>query len=144
IPLDPAALAQRLRDPALARAARGVGLDDPRDLALLYVTGGARLRAATAGAPILHDDRPLLEFSAPSAYFHQPGLARRSVDWLLGLVADTPAAPASGVVSSEARASLMAAQAALLRNDGPAELARYLEVLAREPDVPGPRRALSA
>jgi hypothetical protein len=38
----------------------------------------------------------------------------------------------------------MAAQSALLHDDGPGELARYLEALALEPDVPGPRRALTA
>ena len=57
----------RLADPALAGATARVGLDDPADLAVLYVADGAALRAATADVPSITDDRPRLEFSAPAA-----------------------------------------------------------------------------
>src|SRR5262249_37868503 len=80
-PVDPGRLAALLADPELARLLATTWLDDLHDLAALYVTTrGAPGLAATldrtlATVPAMTDDRPRLEFSAPSAYFHQQGVA---------------------------------------------------------------------
>jgi spermidine synthase len=140
IALDRDALAARLRDPILAQAARAVGLDDAADLPALRVAGDAQLRRATAAAAPISDDHPLLEFTAPRAYFHQPGLAIASLEWMSMLLDDA----AAHAGSDAARRDLLGAQLALLRGDGPGELRAYLAALQAEPDLPAARRALLA
>jgi spermidine synthase len=142
---DAAALRARLRDPTLARALADAGLDDPRDLAVLYVTDGARLRAVTAGVAPITDDRPRLEFSAPAAYFHQQGLGWAALAWVAARLDPAPAPIADDLPATFAlRAALLRAQLALLAGDGPAELSAYVEALRLAPEVRAVRAALIA
>src|SRR6185295_18226053 len=122
-----------------------VGLYDATDLAALYVTDGPRLRAVTAGVAPITDDRPRLEFSAPTAYFHQEGLGRASLAWVAARLDPDP-----GPVAVDAplrfapRAALLGAQLALLAGDPAAELDGYLQAFALAAEVRGTRAALSA
>jgi spermidine synthase len=124
--------------PALAR----VGLDDPSDLGVLYVTDGRRLAPVVADVAPITDDRPRIEFTAPAAYFHQEGLARAALAWVAARLDPAPAPIAN--VTFALRATLLRAQLALLDGDRPAELAAYLDALAMAPDVPTVRRALTS
>ena len=142
LPADTARLRARVGEPGLAPALAAAGLADPRDLGALYVSDGARLRTATAGVAAITDDRPLLEFTAPAAYFHQEGLARAALAWVAARLDPTPA-PVGGA-SFPLRATLLRAQLALLAGDGPAELGAYLDALALAPELPGVRAALAA
>jgi spermidine synthase len=138
-----AGLRPRLDDPTLARALAGAGLDSSLDLAALYVTDGAHLRAATAGVAPITDDRPRLEFTAPAAYFHQEGLGRAALAWAAARLDPEPVAWDPRATFALRRA-LLAAEIALLDGDGPGELKAYLEALTIAPDVPSVRRALVA
>jgi spermidine synthase len=143
--VDGAALRARLADAPLARALADAGLDEARDVAALYVTDGAHLRAATAATAPITDDRPRLEFTAPAAYFHQQGLGQAALAWI---AARFDPAPAPGgddaAVPSAVRAALLRAQLALLAGDRPAELGAYLAALALAPDLRAVRTALGA
>ncbi len=142
---DVGAMRARLADPALARSLASVGLDDPGDLAALYVTDGEHLRAATASVAPMTDDDPTLEFTAPAAYFHQAGLARRALAWVAERLDPGPA-PIAGAppLRGDVRGALLAAQLALLDGDGPGELRAYLRALTMTPDVRAIRQALVA
>ena len=139
---DAAVIRDRLRDPGLHAVASGVGLEDADDLAVLYVTDGAHLRAATLDVPPITDDDPRIEFSAPRGYFHQERLAPASLAWIAARLDPDPA-PIVGArpASFRLRADLLVAQLALLAGDGPAELQAYLDALAA---APTPRRASGA
>jgi spermidine synthase len=138
------ALRARLGDSALGRAASANGLGEPDDLALLYVTDGDRLRAATAGIPPITDDDPYLEFTAPAAYFEQVGLGRAALAWIATLI-EPGAGPLRGApAGEELRRNLLEAQLALLRGDGPAELAHYLAAFELAPRSSTVRRALQS
>jgi hypothetical protein len=141
---DAAALRTRLKDGGLARATRRVGLDDPGDLAVLYVADGAALRTATAGVPSITDDWPRLEFSAPAAYFRQQDLSLHALAWVAGRL-DPGSAPIDGVdAPASVRGALLAAQLALLADDPPAELAAYGRALSLAPQIPAIRQAMVA
>jgi spermidine synthase len=141
---DAAALAGRMADPTLAPALAAVGLTDPSDLALLYVTDGAHLRAATAGVALVTDDRPRLEFSAPAAYFHQGSLGRAALAWIAARLDPGPGPVGGAHAGAPLRAALLGAELALLAGDRPAELAAYLDALALAPEASAVRRALVA
>ena len=138
------ALRARLADPGLAAALAEVGLDDPDDLAALYVTDGAHLRVATAGVPPITDDHPHIEFTAPAAYFHQPGLARAALAWAMARLDPAPVPVRGTAAAFPLRATLLAAELALLDGDRPRELAGYLDALRLAPDVRAVRAALVA
>jgi spermidine synthase len=142
---DAAAVRARARDPNLAAALQAAELDDPADLALLYVTDERRLRPVTAGVAPITDDRPRLEFTAPAAYFHQHGLGRAALAWIAARL-DPASAPVDGdpPATFAVRATLAEAQLALLANDGPGELRAYLEALSLAPASRTIRVALSA
>jgi spermidine synthase len=137
-----ATVRSRLSDPTLAPALARVGLDDPTDLGVLYVTDGRRLAPVVADVAPITDDRPRIEFTAPAAYFHQEGLARAALAWVAARLDPAPAPLAD--VTFTLRATLLRAQLALLDGDRPAELAAYLDALAMAPDVPTVRRALAS
>jgi hypothetical protein len=143
--VDAAGLRPRLVDAELARSLRSAGLVDPSDLAPLYVASGKQLAGAVADAPIITDDRPVLEFSAPAAYFRQAALAREALAWI-GQWLDPTASPVSdargGSGSAEVRRILLEAQLALLAGDRPEELRLYLEALALSPETRAARQAL--
>jgi len=141
---DADAIRARLRDPALADATVAAGLDDPDDLAALYVADGARLRLVTAGAPLVTDDRPGLEFTAPAAYFHQEGLARAALAWVAARLDPAPGPIAGTNAGFALRAALLSAQLALLDGDGPGELRAYLAALDASPRSRFVHRALDA
>jgi spermidine synthase len=140
---DADALAARLADPALAPALATVGIESATDLGALYVAGGDRLRTATAGAPLVTDDRPGIEFTAPAAYFHQHGLGRAALAWVGARLEPTPPA-AFPEASFALRAALLEAQLALLAGDGPGELRAYVAALDEAPGARVARRALGA
>jgi spermidine synthase len=145
IAADADAMRARLRDPAFLGMARGVGLDDPDDLGVLYVTDGTHLRAVVRDVPWITDDRPRIEFSAPRAYFHQEGLGRDALAWIAARLDPKPA-PIAGArpATFGLRANLLRAQLALLAGDRPAELRAYLGALAAAPESPTVRTALAA
>src|SRR5262249_12540481 len=133
--VDADGLRDRLADPTLAAALAAAGLDDPGDLAALYVAGGAALRSATAGVPLITDDRPRLEFTAPAGYFHQEALGRDALTWVAAHL-DSGPGPIAGVpIPFAARAALLAAQLALVGGDRFAEARAYLDALAAAPGV---------
>jgi spermidine synthase len=142
---DAAAMRARLADPTFRAMARGVGLDDPEDLGLLYVTDSSHLRAVTHGVVPITDDRPGIEFSAPAAYFHQEGLGRAGLAWVAARLDPAPA-PVAGARPAPfpLRAQLLRAQLALLAGDGPEELRAYLDALALAPESSAVRTALAA
>jgi hypothetical protein len=125
--------------------ARTVGMDDPDDVGLLYVTDGAHLRDATRHAAIIDDDRPHIEFSAPRGYFHQERLAVEALAWVAARLDPAPA-PVPGVRPAPGglRASLLRAQLALLAGGGPDELRAYLDALRLAPASRAVRQALTA
>ena len=145
IAADADAMRARLRDPAFRAMARDVGLDDPDDLGVLYVTDGDHLRTVVRDVPWITDDRPRIEFSAPRGYFHQEGLGRDALAWVAARLDPAPA-PIAGArpATFGLRASLLRAQLALLAGDGPAELRAYLDALAAAPASPTVRTALAA
>ena len=144
IQADATALRARLADGGLARATARVGLDDPRDLAVLYVADGQDLRAATAASQPITDDRPRLEFSAPAAYFRQQDLSLHALSWVAAQLDPGPA-PIDGVdAPASVRGALLAAQLALLADDRPAELAAYARALSLAPGIPAIRQAMVA
>ncbi len=145
IAADADAMRARLRDPAFRAMARDVGLDDPDDLGVLYVTDGDHLRTVVRDVPWITDDRPGIEFSAPRGYFHQEGLGRDALAWVAARLDPAPA-PIAGArpATFGMRASLLRAQLALLAGDGPAELRAYLDALAAAPASPTVRTALAA
>ena len=139
---DAQPLRARAAGATLAPALAAAGLADPRDLDVLYVSDGARLRTATAGVALITDDRPRLEFTAPAAFFHQEGLARAALAWVAARLDPRPA-PIGGA-SFALRAALLRAQLALLAGDGAGELGAYLDAFALGPEVPAVRAALAA
>ena len=139
---DAQPLRARAAGATLAPALAAAGLADPRDLDVLYVSDGARLRTATAGVALITDDRPRLEFTAPAAFFHQEGLARAALAWVAARLDPRPA-PIGGA-SFALRAALLRAQLALLAGDGAGELGAYLDAFALGPEVPAVRAALVA
>jgi len=144
VAVDAAAIGERMRDPTLAPALRAAGLVDPADVAVLYVTDASHVRAATAGAPLITDDRPQLEFTAPAAYFHQQTLGRAALAWVAARL-DPADGPIAGAPASFAlRAALLQASLALLEGDGPSELAAYLDALTIAPELSTARAALAA
>jgi spermidine synthase len=135
---------QRFTNPRLAAALDAAGLSDAGDLAALYVTDGARLRAATLDVPLITDDRPRLEFSAPAAYFHQQGLGSAAVRWL-GAHMDSVSEPlGTSMGGAELRRALLDAQLALLAGERPRELAHYTDALRIAPTLRTVREALVA
>jgi spermidine synthase len=142
---DARSIRDRLRDPGLNAVARSVGLEDADDLAVLYVTDGAHLHAATRDVPPITDDDPRIEFNAPRGYFHQERLASAALAWIAARL-DPDAMPIDGArpVPFRLRADLLAAQLALLAGEGPAELRAYLDALAVTPETRAVRQALAA
>ncbi len=139
---DAQLLRARAAGATLAPALAAAGLADPRDLDVLYVSDGARLRTATTGIALITDDRPRLEFTAPAAFFHQEGLARAALAWVAARLDPRPA-PIGGA-SFALRAALLHAQLALLAGDGAGELDAYLDAFALGHEVPAVRAALAA
>src|SRR5262249_29220887 len=134
IAADADAMRARLHDPAFLAMARGVGLDDPDDLGMLYVTDGDHLRTVVRDVPWITDDRPRIEFSAPRGSSPQGGVGRAPRAW--GAARLAPArAPSAGAppATFAVRADLLRAQLALLAGDGPAELRAYLDALGGAP-----------
>jgi spermidine synthase len=142
---DVTAMRRRLGDAAFRATAASVGLDDPADLGLLYVTDRDHLRAAARDVPPITDDRPRIEFSAPRAYYHQEGLGRAALAWVAARLDPAPAPVAGAPAASfDLRADLLRAQLALLAGDRPLELRAYLDALARDPGSPTVGAALAA
>jgi spermidine synthase len=145
IAADANAMRARLHDPTFRAMARGVGLDDPDDVGVLYVTDGDHLRTVVRDVPWITDDRPRIEFSAPRGYFHQEGLGRDALAWVAARLDPAPAPIAGARPATFAlRASLLRAQLALLSGDRPAELRAYLDALAVAPGSTTVRTALAA
>jgi spermidine synthase len=143
--LEAAALAARLDGLRLRPVVRANGLDTPGDLAALYVTDGPRLRSVTRDVPLITDDHPRLEFTAPAAYFHQEGLAAAALAWVAARLDPNPAPIAGAELAPFAlRAELLRAQLALLSGDRPGELRAYLTALAIAPELRTVRAAVAA
>jgi len=141
---DADAIRRRLADPALGDVVAKVGITEPADLAVLFVAADDALRAAAAGAPIITDDRPSIELTAPAAYFEQAGLPPAALAWIDGVLA-----PGNGPIDGAPaplplRRALLDAQRALLAGDRPSELRAYLAALALAPALPTTRFALTA
>ncbi len=60
--IDPARLARRMAEPAVARDLREVGITSPEHLLATFVAADEGLRAWLDGAPSVTDDRPNLEY----------------------------------------------------------------------------------
>jgi spermidine synthase len=144
-PIDVEALRRRMAAPELASALREVGLADPRDLGALYVTDGPRLRAATSGAATITDDRPLLELSAPAAYFRGHELSAAGLAWATARL-DPGSPPIVGLtgVTAELRALLLTGQLALLAGRSGDEVDSYLRAAAIAPGLATVDTALRA
>jgi spermidine synthase len=141
---DAAAMRARLDDPTFGAMARTVGLDDPDDVGLLYVTDGAHLRDATRDVAPITDDLPGIEFSAPRGYFHQERLGPAALAWVAARLDPGPA-PVRGARPAPfaLRSNMLQAQLALVTDAGPAELRGYLDALALVPESHAVRQALA-
>ncbi|MGH7895203.1 MAG: hypothetical protein ACREQL_11085 [Candidatus Binatia bacterium] len=140
-PIAMTELGARMAEPGLAAALREVGLVDPRDLAALYVTSGRRLAIATAAAPSITDDRPLLDLAAPAGYFRQHELPAEGLAWVAARL-DPGRAPIDGA-SPELRALLLTGHLALLAGRPSDETDAYLRAYAIAP-MPSVEMALRA
>jgi len=138
--LDRDRMRARLADPTLAAALAQAGLDDPDDVAILYVTDGRHLAPALSGVAPITDDRPRLEFTAPAAYFHQQDLGRTALAWVAARLDPAP----RGGTPFALRATLLEPQLALLAGDGPGELRAYLAAREIAPGVRAVRTALAS
>ena len=141
---DADVIRERLRDPGVHVSAAPAGLDDPLDLAVLYVASEAQLAPPVADVAPMTDDRPVIEFDAAAAYFEHEALPRAALQWLAARLA-----PGDGVIrgapaSFPLRAELAQAQLALLDGNGRAELGAYLEALRLAPGASAVRQPLSA
>lgn len=73
-------LKRRMAIPEVNEHLSRVGLDDPRHLLSHFVTGGEKLRAWVADAPVHTDDKAQLEFSAPKyLYIQETDLIRQAM-----------------------------------------------------------------
>ncbi|NLP05229.1 hypothetical protein GX411_04705, partial [Candidatus Fermentibacteria bacterium] len=69
LPIEPLLVASHLADPDVAADLAPFGLEEPRLFLALYAMGPAELAGYARGAPVVTDDDPLLETSAPRAVF---------------------------------------------------------------------------
>ena len=114
--IDPAQLAERIRARGLAAELATTQYAELPDLLSLFVMGPKRLREWAAGAPVLSDDRPFLEFAAARQVrenlFHMPELYRSHLESVGGL-----AEPVGEYLENSSPASLeVAHNATLVRN----------------------------
>jgi hypothetical protein len=63
--VDPAALATRMRNPAVAADLTRIGMGTPEALAALYLGGPAETRRWVGDAPSVTDDRTVVDFTNP-------------------------------------------------------------------------------
>lgn len=75
----PGALAERALPPAMAKALAEAGVRSSSEMAALFAADDAALRTFTAGAPPMHDDRPVLEFRAPRSFLS--GYSLEALRW---------------------------------------------------------------
>ncbi len=74
-PVEPLTVVGHLADTTVAADLAPFGLDRPHVFLALYAMGPAELAAYSCGAPVVTDDRPLLETSAPRAVFRPSTVA---------------------------------------------------------------------
>jgi hypothetical protein len=82
--LDPAVLAMRMRNPAIAGDLARIGMGTPEGLAAFYLGGPEETRRWVAAAPSVTDDRTVVDFTNPRSpysgfgfgYFRASGAER--------------------------------------------------------------------
>jgi spermidine synthase len=91
--IDPARLAARMAEPAIARDLAAVGIDSVEELLATFVAADEALSAWVGPVPVLTDDRPAIEyfFGYPNVRFrnaHLPELTDPLAPYLTGPVPD--------------------------------------------------------
>jgi spermidine synthase len=89
--IDRAAFERRLADPAVATAAKAIGIASFDDLAGLYTGGPAQVASLLGDGPVLTDDRPLVEY-----HLSLPPSGRPDFDRLRSDIAEILASPGGG------------------------------------------------
>jgi spermidine synthase len=93
--MDPARVFDGLSREGVAEDLRPFGLEAPERFLASYMMGPRRLRAYAGDAPVVTDDRPLLEYTAPSAVFER-GLSAENLQDILELREPPPGADTLG------------------------------------------------
>ena len=88
--IDAGRFRQAFQDPDLAKALRDIGVEDELSLLGTFLRGPETLRAYASTAPIVTDDRPLLEYGMSELRPVNPQLRRRSPAELLGYLSKLP------------------------------------------------------
>lgn len=84
LPVEPLQVAGHLADGAVAADLEPFGLDEPGVFLSLYAMGPMELADYARGAPVVTDDRPILESSAPRAVFG-PSTVAQNISRILDL-----------------------------------------------------------
>lgn len=95
--MDPSRVFEGLREESVAEDLRRFGLDSPERFLACYVMGPERMRTFAADAPVVTDDKPVLEYTAPAAVFRQ-GLSEKNLESILELREPPPGADTLGPV----------------------------------------------
>jgi spermidine synthase len=65
VPIDYERIRERLADPRIRALLSEVDLEEPAEFLSTFVMGDALFTEYTSGAPVITDDRPLIEFTGP-------------------------------------------------------------------------------
>jgi len=84
VPVDPMTVTAHLSDRTVSADLAPFGLDDPAVFLATCVMGPAELREYADGSPVVTDDRPILEYSAPGAVYGGSTVAG-NIDAILSL-----------------------------------------------------------
>jgi spermidine synthase len=123
-PIDPLVAAAHLSDVSVSSDLAPFGLDLPWVFLATLVMGPAELAEYSAGAPVVSDDRPILEYSAPEAVYG-PSTVAGNIEAIMAL-----ASPATGAVQRYGDDFLRAREAVRLFEE--AESARDRRMLSDE------------
>jgi spermidine synthase len=137
--MDPAMIAQRMRDPALQKDLSDVALDTPALLLGNFIMSGQDVTRFCAGASIDTDDRPVIEFAAPKLAMQNARQGMLNQIELAGLMHAPPARSDNPDFQAALRQSINAKKAIfdsfkfLLNGNPDAQIRALQESLARDP-----------
>jgi hypothetical protein len=137
--MDPAMLAQRMRDPAIQKELSDVALDTPALLLGNFIMSGQDVVKFCAGAAIDTDDRPVIEFAAPKLAMQNARQGMLNQIELAGLMheppvqSDNPDFQAALHQSINAKKAIIDSFKFLLNGNPDAQIRALQESLARDP-----------
>jgi spermidine synthase len=137
--MDPAALAQRMRERGPDKELSDVALDTPALLLGNFIMSGDDLAKFCAGAAIDTDDRPVIEFAAPKLAMQNARQGMLNQIELAGLMHNPPARSDNPDFQTALQQSIAAKKAVigsfkfLLNGNPDAQIRALQESLARDP-----------